>query len=270
MLGKMNSCQSREEEDAQKILSLLEIDGIVHIPQFAPSDICIDLKNVIANERKRNTHKKIGGSIARHLNFSFGSRNAKRLYDASIHRVISVAKSYLKSDHLIILIGGNVSLPGSVNQHWHADSDYRDNWLILNILIDDFTPKNGATQFILGTHKNYMTFARFLLNSVIKRFDVCSLKGCVSGDAILRDSNLWHRGTANKTRETRSMISISFIRSSGIEDEVVSARDEIKFYPNWFGGNRKIFEIIYVYFPFLFALKRLIQSIRNGSRQKST
>ena len=266
----MHSYQLLEEADTQKILSQLEIDGIIHIPQFASSDICADLKNVVASECKKGTHKKIGGSIARHLNFSFGSSKANYLYSESICRATFVAKSYLKSDYLTIIIGGNVSLPGSINQHWHADSDYRDNWLILNILIDDFTPRNGATQYISGTHKNYMTFARFLLNRVINRFDVSSLNGCVSGDAILRDSNLWHRGTANKTLETRSMISISFLRSSGNEDEVVSARDEATFYANWFGGNRKIFEIIYVYFPFVFFLKRLIQSIRNGSRKKST
>ena len=100
-----------------------------------------------------------------------------------------------------------LALPESASQKWHSDGDHLDDDLqlpphALNVFLPlvDVTLKNGATEFAPGTHYDWRTAAT-------KRPLVVEAK---AGDAILFDWRLKHRGLANKTREPRPLVYLTY------------------------------------------------------------
>jgi hypothetical protein len=242
-------------------VSLLQELGIVHIPAQIPYDVLSQLDEEIRLQMSTQDFKKLGGSIAGHLNYSFCGEHIKLISELMLSRVVPLAKQYLNTQFCRIVIGGNVNLPGSTNQHWHADSDFDDNWLVINCLINDFTKDNGPTEFISMTHRMPMSYLDCLRKRISGKLKSQTLQGGKAGDILIRDSNLWHRGTSNRTSLQRSMVSISIYRSN--IDTISSFSDYPGFSPNWFvSSNMKVFERFYVYFPLLFSLLRIYRSFR--------
>ena len=114
---------------------------------------------------------------------------------------------------------GNTALKATKRQRTHADFswDYYDfpTGIVINIMLQDVTPENGATEFWLGTHKT----------SSLKKHAKPPLKGidpeelgkrravrppiypCMKkGSYIIRDMRLWHAGMPNQTDVPRFML----------------------------------------------------------------
>lgn len=259
--------QNFSEFDNKKIFKEIEENGIISINIFNADDLIRSLNKSVTECLKTQSYKKLGGSIAGHLNFSFGQNNHKEIKEKLINKVLPIAKAYLKTDSCNVVIGGNVNLPGSINQHWHSDSNFDENWLIMNFLIDDFTNFNGATEYVEKTHKKYISYFDYLILRIKGKFKMKSLSGMKKGNIILRDSNLWHRGTKNNMNFPRAMLSISFYKSE--VDKIFSAREQVGFYDNWFGNGRRWIEILYVFFPFIYSLKRVFMSLKFAKKKYS-
>jgi hypothetical protein len=235
--------------------------GIIRIPLMTSSSFCELLDHCVEAQMLAQRYKHIGGAIAGHLNFSFHGIDFSEINELVYSVLIPIAKKYLNSSSCRAVIGCNVNLPGSINQHWHSDSDYNDNWLVVNVPIVDFTKSNGATDVIPASHRKPISYLEFLLAILKWHLSVHSLQGCQAGDLIIRDSNLWHRATRNISNRQRSMLSISLFRSES--DEIQYQSDSTGFYPNWFSSTTwRFHERFYVYFPFLYSLLRIYRSLR--------
>ncbi len=76
----------------------------------------------------------------------------------------------------------------------------------LIIALDDFTPRNGATQFIRGSHKmeNCPTEEEFEQK---KESWICK-----AGDALFFNARIWHRTGMNFSNRVRDALTINFCR----------------------------------------------------------
>jgi ectoine hydroxylase-related dioxygenase (phytanoyl-CoA dioxygenase family) len=92
-------------------------------------------------------------------------------------------------------------------QPLHCDTgalpDERGN-SVCNIIwmLDDFTPDNGATRFVPGTHRSHQLPQNVLADASASHPDEQLLIGR-KGTVVVMNAHLWHGGTANHTDHPR-------------------------------------------------------------------
>jgi ectoine hydroxylase-related dioxygenase (phytanoyl-CoA dioxygenase family) len=92
-------------------------------------------------------------------------------------------------------------------QPLHCDTgalpDARGN-SVCNIIwmLDDFTPENGATRFVPGTHRSHQLPQNVLADASARHPDERLLIGR-KGTVVVMNAHLWHGGTANHTDHPR-------------------------------------------------------------------
>jgi ectoine hydroxylase-related dioxygenase (phytanoyl-CoA dioxygenase family) len=92
-------------------------------------------------------------------------------------------------------------------QPLHCDTgalpDVRGN-AVCNIIwmLDDFTPDNGATRFVPGTHRSHRLPQEALADPSAPHPDERLLIGR-RGTVVVMNAHLWHGGTANRTDHPR-------------------------------------------------------------------
>jgi len=92
-------------------------------------------------------------------------------------------------------------------QPLHCDTgalpDARGN-SVCNIIwmLDDFTPDNGATRFVPGTHRSHQLPQNVLADASATHPDERLLLGR-KGTVVVMNAHLWHGGTANHTDHPR-------------------------------------------------------------------
>ena len=106
-------------------------------------------------------------------------------------------------------------------------------------------PLLSTSEYVERTHKKYISYFDYLILRFKGKFKKKSLSGLKKGNIVLRDSNLWHRGTKNNMKVPRAMLSVSFHKSK--KDNIKLAKEHLGFYDNWFGNGRRWIEIIYVF-----------------------
>ncbi len=104
--------------------------------------------------------------------------------------------------------------PGAVPMTWHPDQTLdetpdltapnRTVRVTFNIPLVDFTPENGAMEVIPGSHLLPRSELAFPFETLPRLYPV-SL-GLKQGDVLLRDGNMLHRGTANRSSGPRPML----------------------------------------------------------------
>ncbi len=93
-------------------------------------------------------------------------------------------------------VGCNLNLPGSVAQHYHADSNYfTEDFMVANVAVVDTDLRNGAIDVVPKTHKKYYKYWRF---AVERPYRFAKRIPMQQGDVLVRTSNLWHRGMPNR------------------------------------------------------------------------
>jgi hypothetical protein len=239
-------------------LEELARSGIVAVANYTSRSTADS--NWDALDRSSNTGGQyIGGMLAGHLNYTFCKNRTKELTDRITNEFRPLAEVFLNTKHCRVSGGGNINMPGSVNQHWHADSQFSKNFLVINYLLVDIDELNGATIFALNTQEKPVDYFDFLVGKYFFKWKFSSSVGLQKGAIVLRDSNLWHRASSNKSKSPRPMLSITFYRSdydsTDIPDLPVGLRD------NWFTASSRYKELLYVYFPLLYSTKRLVGSI---------
>ncbi|TMC49182.1 MAG: phytanoyl-CoA dioxygenase family protein [Chloroflexi bacterium] len=120
-------------------------------------------------------------------------------------RILEVMEQLLGSGFLLSNIDANIAGPGGKPMFLHADQSYVPApwpWpfpLVANVMwmLDDFTPENGATRIVPGSHKlgHGPDHAAGMPESV----PVCG----PAGTAMIFDGRLWHQTGANVTEGER-------------------------------------------------------------------
>mmetsp|Transcript_14395 Transcript_14395/g.20416 ORF Transcript_14395/g.20416 Transcript_14395/m.20416 type:complete len:337 (-) Transcript_14395:141-1151(-) len=93
------------------------------------------------------------------------------------------------------------AVPGSGNQSWHKDNRARGLSIIVPLV--DFTPDNGGTQLLLGSHDtNWPLFANGGARVI----------HAPAGSIVAYDSRTIHRGLGNETNEGRPALIFCYDR----------------------------------------------------------
>jgi ectoine hydroxylase-related dioxygenase (phytanoyl-CoA dioxygenase family) len=121
-------------------------------------------------------------------------------------RVVSLLDLILEPNWLLSTMQSIRLHPGETPQAWHTDDGFylvprpRDTLAISTIwAIEDFTPDNGATQLVPGSHRwgeQHPDAAATWVDAVMP-----------AGSVLVFDAALWHRGGANHSSSTRLCIS---------------------------------------------------------------
>ena len=118
--------------------------------------------------------------------------------------LLEAAEAVLGPDWKLSSLNYRAALPGERSlQPLHCDMglvpDALGNAVFNSIwMLDDFTPENGPTRFVPGSHKSGV-----LPQSVLADANAPHPEEMVglgkAGDVILTNAHMWHGGTANRT-----------------------------------------------------------------------
>lgn len=235
------------------------------------------IRNVVSPERLAELHKSLeqefeaasksgalfsgGGLRSGHLN-CFPGAGARFVYDTLQERgIIDLIKELDPRVVRMPNVGCNFNLPGSHTQHYHLDRPFTRDFMIANVAVVDSTIENGAMEAIPGTHKRFYKYTQFVLERVARNGVRVPLK---RGDVLVRTSNVWHRGTANRTSVPRPMLAMTWEDGgNNLEDPFAAEGGKIKFLPNWFKPTRagRIREELFVKVPVTYSALRFARSL---------
>jgi len=131
--------------------------------------------------------------------------------------LLAAVEVVLGPDWKLSSLNYRAALPGERSlQPLHCDMglvpDALGNAVFNSIwMLDDFTPENGPTRFVPGSHKSGV-----LPQSVLADANAPHPEEMVglgkAGDVILTNAHMWHGGTANRTAAPRRSLHGFFVR----------------------------------------------------------
>ncbi|WP_116952579.1 phytanoyl-CoA dioxygenase family protein [Jiangella endophytica] len=129
---------------------------------------------------------------------------------------VLAAGHHVVGDLRVNSLNFRAALPGEGHQHLHSDwgrpvagGDYHlcnSMWLL-----DDFTPDNGATRVVPGSHRWNRAPADELTDPTAAHPDERLLLG-EAGTVVVFNAHLWHGGTLNRTDVPRRGLTMSYCR----------------------------------------------------------
>ncbi|MEV6282093.1 phytanoyl-CoA dioxygenase family protein [Kribbella sp. NPDC051770] len=132
-------------------------------------------------------------------------------------RVLAAIRYVLGPSFRLSSLNSRAALPGQGHQSLHADFDHPvdpGEYEVCNSiwLLDDFTPDNGATRVVPGSHRRGTMPADEMPDPAATHPDQIQLTG-KAGTVVIFNSHLWHGGTQNHTtRPRRAMHSYFALR----------------------------------------------------------
>jgi hypothetical protein len=235
------------------------------------------LRNVVSPERLVELHKALsqefevssksgvlfsgGGQLSGHLN-CFPGAGARFAYDTLEERgIIDLVKELHPNVLRMPNVGCNFNLPASHTQHYHIDRPFTREFMIVNVAVVDTVIENGAIEMIPGTHKRFYKYTQFVLE---RRFRDGTRVPLNRGDVLVRSSNVWHRGTTNKTSVPRPMLAMTWEDGGNNQPDPFSVEGgKIRFLPNWFKPTRvgRLREHLFVKVPITYSALRFARSL---------
>jgi len=235
-------------------------------------------RNVVSKEKLSDARSKIldayeratrsggliegGGRISGHLNCSPGE-SARFAYETLCeHGIIDAAKAVVPRAAGPMRVGCNLNLPGSVEQHYHADGLFLEDFVVVNVAAVDTDIENGAIDVLPGTHRKFYQYWRFAYERPYRKTTRLPLS---QGDVLIRTSNLWHRGMPNRTATPRPMLAFTLGEkgNDGSRDPFQANGGSITFEPNWYSDDLlgRLRERTFVKAPFTYNAWRFVRSL---------
>ena len=102
-------------------------------------------------------------------------------------------------------VGGSAPMSGSrCTSTWPRIPDEKGYWVCNTVwMLDDFTPENGATRMVPGSHRWGRRPQDVLDDPMAPHPDEVLLTG-KAGSVAVMNAHMWHGGTANRTRRRAS------------------------------------------------------------------
>jgi hypothetical protein len=251
--------------DIDRCREHLDEDGYVVMRGIVSPDRLGQLNAALADEfqcaRSKGQLFNGGGMLTGHLN-CFPGDQSRFVYDQlEAAGVVDLVKA-LRPDLVERLRATmNFNLPGSVAQHYHSDGLYTEEFLICNVAVVDTTVVNGALDVLPGTHNRFYKFWRYALE---RKYRLSTRVLMQRGDAVLRKSTLWHRGTPNRTDVPRPMMAITFGEIAAPEADPFDLNGgQAFFFPNWYSTSPlgQLRERVYVRAPITYSAYRFARSL---------
>lgn len=131
-------------------------------------------------------------------------------------RILAAIARVLSGDLKLSSLNCRVALPGEGLQALHADWGKPvgpEGYCVCNSiwLLDDFTPENGATRVVPGTHRHGQ-LPRAVLADPQAPHPEETLLLAPAGTVVVFNSHLWHGGTRNRTNGRRRALHSYFCR----------------------------------------------------------
>jgi hypothetical protein len=122
-------------------------------------------------------------------------------------KVLAAAHQILKRDFKLFSLNGRDATPGHGHQGLHADWGRRDEneqYHVVNVvwMLDDFTPENGATRVVPGTHRLAGSPGDYMEDPSDPHPDQVLLLA-PAGSVAVFNAHVWHGGTKNISSKTR-------------------------------------------------------------------
>jgi hypothetical protein len=214
------------------------------------------------DEAKRSGHLfSGGGTISGHLNCSPGEA-ARFAYEAlESHGIVDLVKVLFPKATRMPNVGCNFNLPHSVAQHYHADRNFLDYFMIVNVAVVDTTIANGAIDVIPGSHQKFYKYWRFAMERVARGSTRIEMK---QGDVLVRTSNVWHRGMPNTTEAPRPMVAFTWEDGGNTSaDPFKTENGKIIFRQNWYRPTTlgRLRERTFVAAPITYSAYRFVTSL---------
>ena len=135
--------------------------------------------------------------------------------------VLAIAQAVMGPDVRLSMLNAREVPPQSdiAKQPFHSDTDNSGKpdekgfysctaiWML-----DDFTPENGATRLIPGTHLSYKVPKEVLSDTYALHPDEVVLTG-KAGDVAVFNGHCWHAGGLNQTKKPRRAILAHYLRA---------------------------------------------------------
>jgi ectoine hydroxylase-related dioxygenase (phytanoyl-CoA dioxygenase family) len=207
-----------------------------------------------------------GGRISGHLN-CFPGAESRFAYEAIERRgIVDLVRACLPGLQGTLRVGCNFNLPNSVPQHYHVDSQFLDEFVVVNVAVVDTDLVNGAIDVLPGTHKQFYRYWQFAARRLNRLTTRLPLK---RGDVLVRSSNLWHRGMPNRSAAPRPMLAFTFgdgerrAKPGPAADPFQVDAGKITFHPNWYRPNLagRLRERTFVAVPITYATYRFVRSL---------
>ncbi|HEV3190394.1 MAG TPA: phytanoyl-CoA dioxygenase family protein [Polyangiaceae bacterium] len=259
--------QRQGETDHEQARRFFAENGYAIFKNVVAKDKLAALRTAIIEEFERSQRSGAlfagGGRVSGHLN-CFPGEQSRFAYDTLQERgIIDFAKAMLRNSPDPLYVGCNLNLPQSVTQHYHVDSAYTEEFMIVNVAVVDTDPVNGALEVAPGTQRKFYKYWRFALERPYRFGVQLTLR---QGDVVVRSSNLWHRGMPNRSPAPRPMFALTLgdKRAPAPPGDPFLLNDgRITFYPNWFQPNflGRLRERTFVAAPFTYSGYRFVRSL---------
>jgi ectoine hydroxylase-related dioxygenase (phytanoyl-CoA dioxygenase family) len=123
------------------------------------------------------------------------------------HPRVLAAMQHVLGEFRLSSLNSRAALPGQGHQALHADFGHPVEpgaYEVCNSiwLLDDFTPENGATRVVPGSHRRGTMPADEMPDPAAAHPDQIQLTG-TAGTVVIFNSHLWHGGTQNRTTAPR-------------------------------------------------------------------
>lgn len=129
-----------------------------------------------------------------------------RIY--TMPKVLAAVRHLIQREFKFVTLNGRDAVPGEGHQSLHADwpneKDGPIHAVTCLVMLDDFTPDNGATRVVPGTHRTGINPVSDLEpgRALQPHPDEITLIAPAGSVAVMA-SHLWHGGTINTTTGTR-------------------------------------------------------------------
>jgi ectoine hydroxylase-related dioxygenase (phytanoyl-CoA dioxygenase family) len=251
--------------DTESLKAAFARDGYLVLRDVVSRDELSNLRDRILEEFQRAKRSSQlfsgGGTISGHLN-CFPGEGARFAYDALENAgVVQLIRTVFPKATRPPNVGCNFNLPGSVIQHYHADRNFLDHFMIANVAVVDTDVENGAIEMAPGTHRKFYPYWRFAIERPHKNSVRIPMR---QGDVLIRTSNVWHRGMPNRTTVPRPMLAFTWEDGGSVHADPFSVEQgKIVFRQNWYRPNfvGRLRERTFVAAPVTYSAYRFVNSL---------